>query len=69
MRASLELFPGHGDRLEGRIFTDDGRIDLTFSGTLDLLRTLEVLQRAEADAASAGAGPAPFAVSPSREER
>ena len=69
MRASLELFPGHGDRLEGRIFTDDGRIDLTFSGTLDLLRTLEVLQRAEADTANAGADPIPVAVSPSREER
>ena len=69
MRASLELFPGHGDRLEGRIFTDDGRIDLTFSGTLDLLRTLEVLQRAEADTADAGADPTPVAASPSREER
>lgn len=69
MRASLELFPGHGDRLEGRIFTDDGRIDLTFSGTLDLLRVLEELQQAEADTANAGADRTPIAVSPSREER
>lgn len=68
MRASLELLPGHGDRLEGRIFTDDGRVDLTFSGTLDLLRAIEELQQAGADAASAGASSIPVTASPFREE-
>ena len=69
MRASLELFPSHGDRLEGRLFTEDGLIDLTFSGTLDLLRALEQLQQADADLANAGADPVPATALPSLEER
>jgi hypothetical protein len=59
MRIALELIPAGGDRLEGRIVTGDGRADLVFSGTLDLLRVLEELQRAEADAAVTGAASTP----------
>jgi hypothetical protein len=49
MRVSVELVPDEDGRLEGRILTEDGRPDLTFSGTLDLLRALEELQHADRD--------------------
>jgi hypothetical protein len=61
MRIALELTPVEGDRLEGRIVTGDGRADLMFSGTLDLLRVLEELRRAEADAVDTGAAATPTA--------
>jgi len=68
MRISLELDPADGDRLEGRVVTGDGRADLSFSGTLDLLRVLEQLRHADAaDAADAAAAPTATA-SPSTEE-
>ena len=40
VRISLELLPTDGDRLEGRLVTDDGRA-VPFSGTFDLLRAIE----------------------------
>ena len=69
MRIALELFPADGDRLEGRLVTEDGRADLTFSGTLDLLRAIEELRHAHAVTADAAADATPVTVSPSREER
>ena len=54
MRISLELVPAESDRLEGRIVTKDGA-DLAFSGTLDLLRVLEELLRAQRNAAKTAA--------------
>jgi hypothetical protein len=50
MRFSLEFLPAEDDRLEGRIATEDGRIVLTFSGTIDLLRAIEELRDAHVDA-------------------
>jgi hypothetical protein len=64
MRIALELTPAGGDRLEGRIVTGDGRADIVFSGTLDLLRVLEELRCAEADAADTSAGSAPTLSAP-----
>jgi hypothetical protein len=57
MRISLELLPTEGDRLDGRVVNEDG-LALAFSGTLDLLRAIEELRRANGDAAGKGAGPA-----------
>ena len=66
MRISLELLPADAERLEGRIVTDDGRVDVTFSGTLDLLRVLEELREADGHAASADS--TAVEAPPSREE-
>ena len=50
MRIALELSPAEGDRLEGHVSSEDGRVDLEFSGTLDLLRAIEELRHARIDA-------------------
>ena len=44
MRIALELIAAEGDRLEGHVASEDGRFDLEFSGTLDLLRAIEELR-------------------------
>jgi hypothetical protein len=44
MRIALELIAAEGDRLEGHVTSEDGRFDLEFSGTLDLLRAIEELR-------------------------
>lgn len=49
MQISLQLLPTDGDRLEGRVSTDDGRVDLSFSGTLDLLRAIAEIRESQAD--------------------
>lgn len=54
MRIALELVAAEGDRLEGHVASEDGRFDLEFSGTLDLLRAIEELRHAGIDA-----GPTP----------
>jgi hypothetical protein len=59
VRISLEFLRAEGDRLEGRILTADGRVAVAFSGTLDLLRVIEELHRADGDAAGANARPTP----------
>ena len=48
MRMSLELVPAEGDRLEGCVATDDGRV-ASFSGTLDLLRAVDELRHASTE--------------------
>lgn len=53
MRISLELLPAEDDRLEGHVQTEDGVIDLTFSGTLDLLRAIEEIRRNDRGAGNA----------------
>ena len=50
MRIELELVAADGDRLEGHVSSEDGRVRLEFSGTLDLLRAIEELRHARIDA-------------------
>jgi hypothetical protein len=68
MRISVELLPGDDDRLEGRVVSDDGRADLTFSGTLDLLRAIEELRHAQSDAAEEAVRTATSTPSETRKE-
>lgn len=68
MRVSVELVPDEGGRLEGRILTEDGRPDLTFSGTLDLLRALEELQHSDRDRGDAVASAATLTGSQPRKD-
>jgi hypothetical protein len=50
MCIELELVNAEGDRLEGHVSSADGRVELEFSGTLDLLRAIEELRHAPIDA-------------------
>ena len=43
MRMRIELVRSRPGRLEGRLATEDGRTDVCFNGTLELLRLLEDL--------------------------